>query len=253
MTELIDACSPNVIVHLAADTTGRRRVADVAAGNNALDVNLLGTVRLSNALAASGWPYLLLRLGGLEEYGNGPVPYRESQREAPVSPYSASQVAVTHWLQMQQPVLPFRAITLRSALAYGPRQSDAFLIPALMRAMSEKRHFTVRNASAVRDLIFIDDLIDAICRAIDVPLAGGALLNVASGIGLTMGDVATRIAQLFPGHQPPELRDEASGPNEIRVLVGDTSLAASALGWTARVDIAAGLERTLSAFRSECA
>ena len=54
----------------------------------------------------------MVRLGGIEEYGLGPVPYSEEQRELPVSAYPTSQVAVTHYLQMLTPYLEYQTVIM---------------------------------------------------------------------------------------------------------------------------------------------
>ena len=118
----------------------------------ALRVNLDGTLAVLRAVQeASHDVAAVVRAGGLEEYGAGPTPYREGQREAPISPYSASQVAATHFCQMLQPDTAAAIITLRPALVYGPGQGGDFFIPSLIRSCLANVPFDMTSGVQGRD------------------------------------------------------------------------------------------------------
>src|ERR1700730_7261478 len=145
---------PEVIYHLAGDTSLRHVDRTSAGVSESFERNVRSSINLFNAAYSQQSDLeLLVRLGGLEEYGRGPVPYNESQREQPVSPYSASQVAVTHYLQMLSPHLSFRTITVRPALIYGPAQSTRFFIPALIEHCLQERDFSMSPGRQGRDLL----------------------------------------------------------------------------------------------------
>src|SRR5439155_23050557 len=111
--------------------------------------------------------------GGLEEYGTAPTPYDEFQREAPISPYSASQVATAHYVGVLQHHTMARIVTLRPALVYGPDQSTDFFIPSLIVSCLRGATFDMTDGTQGRDLLYIDDLVDAIVLAATAPLDGG--------------------------------------------------------------------------------
>ena len=124
------------------------------------------------------------------------MPYIESQREQPVSPYSASQVAVTHYLQMLAPHLSYRALTVRPALIYGPAQSSTFFIPRLIEHCLQGRDFGISSGHQGRDLLYIDDLIDALLLLLETPLSTGEIVNIGAGREYMMADVAATIIRL---------------------------------------------------------
>src|SRR5439155_1396615 len=134
---------------------------------------------------------------GLEEYGSGPAPFVETQREAPRSAYSASQVAGTHLLQALQPTLPFAAVTLRPTLIYGPGQSTDFLIPALIENLLAGRAFPLSEGRQRRDLLHIDDLVTAMLAASTTDGLGGEVINVATGIARQIRTVARAIGRML--------------------------------------------------------
>ena len=114
---------PVTVFHLAGDTGMRFLDAELSHLRPSCERYVRGSLELVLALRACGSVRALVRAGGIEEYGRGPAPYKETQREAPVSPYSAAQTAVTHYLRMLQPSLDFPVVSVRPALTYGDRKS----------------------------------------------------------------------------------------------------------------------------------
>lgn len=241
---------PDVIYHLAGDTAGRRFDGDWAHVNPTLAVNLIGTLNLLRAAAVSpAPPRTVVRVGGLEEYGAGSAPYDEAQREMPRSPYSASQVAATHWCQMLQPHLGFDVVTLRPALVYGPAQSPDFLIPALIRALLLRWRFPLTDGLQRRDLIHVEDFVAAARAALGASGLGGEVINVASGEGHRIRDVAALIARLLEAEELLDIGAAPSRVGDVENLVADPRRAERLLGWRPRIPLEDGLRRTIAWYR----
>ena len=153
--------APNAVFHLAADT-GVRRLGEGWDGlERSIRVNLQGTMAVIRAALEAAHPVArIIRVGGLEEYGDGPTPYLETQREQPISPYSASQVAGTHYAEMVQRGTDVPIVTLRPALIYGPGQSSDFLIPSLILSCLRNEDFDLTSGTQHRDLLHVDDFVD---------------------------------------------------------------------------------------------
>ena len=147
LAAVFETARPAVIFHLAGNTSLRHIDPDLAGVTESVAGDVRASINVF--LAAQKCPQrvsLLVRAGGLEEYGNGPVPSPETQREQPHSPYTASQAAATHYLQMLAPHLSYRAVTVRPALIYGPAQSVRFFIPSLIEHCLEGRDFSMSAA-----------------------------------------------------------------------------------------------------------
>lgn len=96
-------------------------------------------------------------------------------------------------MQGLQSRLPFPVVTARLSLTYGPAQSESFLIPSLIRHCLAGEPSTIRHPSARRDLIFVDDVVEALCRLPYADLRGGEVVNIASGNAPTMRETVTEI------------------------------------------------------------
>ena len=183
-----------MVYHLAADTKSRGTGDDIRQLESRLEINVRATYRLLDKLNQGHWPIRrFIRTGGLEEYGCGGHPHIESQREWPVSAYSASQVAATHYCTMLQPYLRFSVVTIRPALIYGPAQSAQFFIPSLIAHCLEGRDFHMTSGRQIRDLLYIDDAVEALLRSSLASGLEGQIINVGSGKGHRMIDVAQAI------------------------------------------------------------
>ena len=246
---LLGSVRPHTIYHLAGDSNLRHLDPALAAVQESIEHNIRSSINLFVAANAHSPDLtLLIRLGGLEEYGRGPVPYVESQREQPVSPYSASQVAVTHYLQMLAPHLSYRALTVRPALIYGPAQSSSFFIPALIEHCRQERDFSISSGHQGRDLLYVDDLVDALLLLLEAPLPTGEIVNIGAGREYVMADVAATIIR-HTGAKIKLIKDTASKPGQVEHLYCSNDKARKLLSWQPSVDVQEGLQRTIDSFR----
>ena len=243
------AAQPETVVHLAGNTGLRFIKPDLAGVRESVEQSVLGSLNLVLALHRTGAPRIVVRAGGVEEYGRGPAPFAETQREAPVSPYSASQVAVTHYLQMLQPALAFPVVTLRPALVYGPAQSEEFLIPSLIRHCLEGRDFSMTSGEQVRDLVYVADVVDAVLLAAVRLDLGGRVINVGSGRRHKVAEVARAVVRLSGAAIALRVDPARARASEIQDHCFDTGLAERLLGWRSTTDLEAGLTATIAWYR----
>ena len=249
LKEALVSVKPQIIYHLAGDPQLRHLDPALTSVQESIDRNIRSSINLFVAANASSPALsLLVRSGGLEEYGRGPVPYLESQREEPVSPYSVSQVAVTHYLQMLGPPLHYRTVIVRPALIYGPAQSSSFFIPALIEHCLQGRDFPISSANQGRDLLYIDDLIRALVLLLEVSLPTGEIINIGSGREYLMADVAAKIIRSM-GAKVHLVRDPNLHPGPVEHLYGSIEKARRLLKWEPAIGLDEGLMRTIESFR----
>jgi len=241
---------PAVVFHLAADTTVRRFDDDWGAVERSLAVNLHGTLNvLRGSLESDSQVAAFVRVGGLEEYGAGETPYDESQREQPISPYSASQVSATHYCQVLQPRASTMIVTLRPALVYGPDQSSDFFIPSLIASCLSGAEYEMTEGTQGRDLLYVDDLVDALLLAATRPGLRGAVINVGHGEEHRIVDVAREIARLAGTESLLRIGVKPSRAGDLEHLAGRSDRAEALLGWRPRVGLHEGLRRTVDWYR----
>jgi nucleoside-diphosphate-sugar epimerase len=236
---------PDIVFHLAANTR-RKPEQDLSDVVSSISSDLGNLVTLVSCCCnLSKPPRSFVRSGTLAEYGSAPPPFHENLREQPINTYGAAMAAGTHYLQMMQPRLPFAAATARLALTYGAGQSETFMIPAMIRKCIEGSEVGINQPKDTRDLIYVEDVVDALQKLAECPEAAGQVVNVASGSTPNMKQVAQLIASITKAN--PDLIKYAkvhssSGMPDFRTSVSKVE---KLIGWSTKTSLEAGLNKTI--------
>ena len=142
-------------------------------------------------------------------------------------------------------------VSLRLTNIYGPRMHVAHahqgFINWFTRLISEGK--TIRlygDGSQQRDMLYVDDTIDAFLQAGLAKDITGAAFNIGSGAGSTLREIAEALVRLA-GKGNVEyvpFPDEARRV-EIGDYITDTRRSTEQLGWTASTPLVDGLQRTV--------
>jgi GDP-4-dehydro-6-deoxy-D-mannose reductase len=253
VAEKILDVNPDAIVHLAAQSSVAASIADPQLTYR---VNYLGTLAvLQGAAACSNKPRVLL-IGSADQYGTGKLnshPFHEDSPQSPSSAYAHSKAEADRlgatFASNGLPVVRVRAFNHT-----GPGQSDAFVLSSFARQTAEieagirEPVLRVGNLDSVRDFLDVADVVDAYLRLLDPQLEVDAY-NVASGVGVPLGDLLDQLLAPLP-HKPRIEKD----PTRFRptdYLVGDSSRLRAATGWEPRVPIERTLKGLLDFWRAQ--
>ena len=244
----VKSFKPQIIFNVA----GMRKIdRDIRMLGPSLDINLLGPLNFFKAIQKFNLKLqAFIQTGSLEEYGTGSVPFREGQREEPVSPYSASKLAATQFCQMLHRSLKFPVIVLRPCLLYGPYQDTDMFIPLLIEHCLKEKDFAMTSGEQTRDLGFVTDAIDAYLLAIKHPEAIGEVINVGTGKEYKIKYVAKKIVKISGSRIQLNMGSVPKRVAEIEHLVCDNSKAKRLLGWSPQTDLDKGLRQTIAWYRS---
>lgn len=133
---------------------------------------------------------------------------------------------------------------------YGPIQSRKAIIPTIIIQSLTASKIYLGDMHAIRDFIYVDDIIDGLIKAVETPISVGETINLGSGQGISIGDLADTIVNLV-GRDVEILFDA----NRIRLqnhaidqLVADITKAKKLLNWQPKTSLNAGLEKTIEWF-----
>jgi GDP-4-dehydro-6-deoxy-D-mannose reductase len=236
--DMITASAPEVVFHLAAQSSAARSFEDP---EETLRVNLFGTLHLLEALrrrTAAG-ELRFVSVGSCEEYGNrssDEMPITESSPIEPVSPYAVSKAA-QHTLAMQYwRVYGISVIATRSFSHTGPGQPDRFVLPAFARQCAEiaaglrEPLIRVGNLEVTRDFLDVRDVVAAY-RLLAERGEPGAVYNVCSGEGLGLRAALDVFVGRVSGDVRIEIDPDRFRPADIPVLVGSNARLCGQTGW----------------------
>jgi nucleoside-diphosphate-sugar epimerase len=251
----LDRCLAEVrpdIVHHLATRTHWQLGEDLSDAAQSLLDDVGNLITLLAALARSDTPpRAFVRAGTLAEYGPGPAPFNESQREQPINTYGAALAAGTHYCQMLQSRLPFPVVTARLALVYGPGQSAKYLLPTLVSNCRNGIHTELQRPDDRRDLMEIRDAVRALALLGDSPPRDSSLLNVTTGIAPTMKEVAELV--IAATGCDPNLVSCNPGPvtGGTVDLRGAPDLMRDLTGWYAEIPLSSGIENLVVWYRGQ--
>jgi GDP-4-dehydro-6-deoxy-D-mannose reductase len=243
----------DAVVHLAGVASGTDALADAGF---AWMVNAAGTARLVDALAQARRrdriDPIVLVVSTAEVYGRGtPVPRRETDSVAPLSPYAASKLGGEVAALEAHRRTGLRVVVVRPFPHTGPGQDGRFVVPAFAERLCFAKRIgapvvKVGNLEPVREFLHVQDVVDAYARLLTKGQAG-EVYNVASGVGIRLDDLLFRMADVLGVRPIPEADPELMRPADIPYLVGDAAKLRTATGWTPRVPLEETLRQVLDA------
>jgi UDP-glucose 4-epimerase len=235
----------DTIVHLAAFGSV---VESVANPWENFDVNVRGTLVVLRAAAEAGVGKFVFASTGGALMGNAPPPVDETTLPWPISPYGASKLCGEAYCHAFAGSFALPVVGLRFANVYGPLSGHkkGVVTNFIRHALRGEPIVIYGDGTATRDFLFVDDLCDGICAAVDAPLAD-EVLHLASGQETSIGDLAGLILELT-GPKDIAVRHEEPRRGEVERTFARPDRAADALGFAPAHTLSEGLRKTIEWF-----
>jgi UDP-glucose 4-epimerase len=219
-----------------------------------LQENVIPHVSCIEAGIKQGVQRVVFASSGGAVYGSSSsVPTNEEAPTYPLCSYGVTKLNIEKYINMYSKSDGIESVILRIANVYGPEQKKRHgqgLIPEVLNCLSTNRPVqVVGDGTAVRDYVFIDDVVDMIELTIAASKAANNIFNVGSGSGLTVNKVIEKIEK-FSGMNAKRLK----GPDrrsDTHFSVLDIGKAYRMLGWKPKTSFSEGLRRTIEWWKSE--
>jgi UDP-glucose 4-epimerase len=231
----------DAVVHAAAKTKVVESIAQpelyhrviVNGTSNALDV----------AQASGATSFVNVSTGGAL-YGETPTcATEESPIDAP-SPYGRFKAEAERLANSTQGL---RAVTLRFANIYGPRQRtdlEGGVIAIFVGCWKRRAPLTIYgDGSAERDYLYVADAVDGIRAALDSAVTGS--FNIGTGVATSVNELVAQLTGLLGA--PTEVIRAADRDGEVQRSCLDSAKAAREGLWRSSITLAEGLRRTVAA------
>jgi CDP-paratose 2-epimerase len=230
------------------------------------EANALGTLNVLEAARHSKNNPIVLYASTNKVYGglDGPNIVEEATRYALTelthgvpetqsldlnSPYACSKGAGDQYVRNYAPIYGTRSVVFRQSCIYGYRQfgiEDQGWLAWLIMAALQGRPITIYgDGKQVRDILFIEDLLDAYDAAVqNIHVAQGQVYNIGGGpqnsmsvwqeFGPLLSDLIGR--KITVSYQP-------SRPGDQLVYISDVRKAKRDLGWGPKIGVRDGVTR----------
>lgn len=221
-----------------------------------VDTNIKGTLNILQAARELGLKRVI-HTSTSEVYGTAQiVPIREDHPLQGQSPYSATKIGADQLALSFHRSFGMPVTVLRPFNTYGPRQSARAVIPAIItQILKGKKEILLGSIHPTRDLVFVEDTVDAFCKALLAPRIEGEVIHLGTGQEISIGNLASLIAELMGVRISIQESKERVRPagSEVERLVADSAKAKSLLKWEphhgGREGLKQGLFKTIEWFR----
>jgi dTDP-L-rhamnose 4-epimerase len=272
--QLLGRFSPEVVVHLAAETgTGQSLVEATRHAHT----NVVGTAVMLDALIRhKAIPRRLVLASSRAAYGEGawrcpgseelfyPGPRSLEQlaegrwdfegkpvameartvRPAPVSVYGATKLAQENVLSSWANAVGSEYVILRLQNVFGPGQSlinsyTGIVSHFCLIARRQESIPLYEDGSMQRDFIFVDDVVWALLGAIHTQKISREIFDIGSGVSSTLELLAKEISGLYSAPSPEVVGKYRFG--DVRHAFCDPGYAKAKLGWQSKFTLHQGL------------
>ncbi len=167
-----------------------------------------------------------------------------SEEATPLNPdtlYGLCKKSTFQQLQTMALTSDFTFAWARLFYLYGPGQSEAALVPSVIKTLSQGRIFTCLNPELVRDYLYVKDAADAMVQLLHSNICGS--VNIGSGQGTRVGSLVQQVASLMKCQS--QVRWGTGEKGEPQRIVACTEKLVSLLSWKPRWSLRKGLRQTI--------
>jgi CDP-paratose 2-epimerase len=252
------------VFHLAAQVAVTTSLLDPQTD---LEVNVLGTVALLEELRRLDDPPPLIFTSTNKVYGTLPdiALERVEGRWQPLdpellrhgiderrpldfcTPYGCSKGAADQYVLDYAQSYGLPAAVFRMSCIYGPHQhgteDQGWVAHFLIQALADEPITVYGDGGQVRDLLFVEDLVEACTRGRDaIDRISGLAFNIGGGPDnvVSVLEVVEMVGERYGRRPQVRFGDERIG--DQRYYVSDTRRFAAATGWRPAVDVDEGLD-----------
>lgn len=190
--------------------------------------------------------------GTSEEYGNQTeFPIKENAELRPNSPYAVSKVAADKYLQYMRDAYDFPVTVLRPFNTYGRKDNVHFVVERIITQMLQGKTVKLGDPTPERDLLYIDDHVNAYLTCLGNEKAKGEVFNFCTGRSISIKELADLIAKLTGFKGEIMWNTIPARPLDIKKLVGSYEKAKRILGWEPKHTLEEGLKKTIDIWRNK--
>jgi GDP-4-dehydro-6-deoxy-D-mannose reductase len=252
---ILTEIKPDYIFHLAAQSFVQSSWASPA---NTIEINVVGTVHLFEAIRRAGIEPVIQIAGSSEEYGlvyPDEVPVKEENPLRPLSPYAVSKVAMDYLGYQYYQSYKMKIVRTRAFNHTGPRRGEVFAESnfakqiALIEKGKQEPVIFVGNLEAERDYTDVRDTIRAYLLSVQ-KCDYGDVYNIATGKAVKIKKVLEILLSM--SKIKVEIKEDKSRlrPSDVPILIGDATKFRKATGWKPEIPFEKTMEDLLNYWRS---
>lgn len=240
MYAVLTKIKPDYIFHLAAQSFVQTSWASPA---STMEVNVVGTVHLFEAVRRAGIEPVIQIACSSEEYGlvkPEETPIKETNPLRPLSPYAVSKVAMDYLGFQYHQSYGMKIVRTRGFNHTGPRRGEVFVTSNFAKQIAEIEKgrsgpvIYVGNLEAKRDWTDVRDMVAAYLLSVQ-KCEVGEVYNICSEKTVQVGDMLEMLLSMSKVKITIKEDSERMRPSDVEILLGDCSKFRKATGWKAEI------------------
>lgn len=251
----------DVVFHLAAQVAATTSVTDP---RQDFEINVGGTINVLEAVRLSKKPPIVVYSSTNKVYGelsktnlkNIGKGITENQPLDFHSPYGCSKGAADQYVRDYSRIYNIPTIVFRQSCIYGPRQfgveDQGWLAHFAICALSKKPITIFGDGKQIRDLLYVEDLIDAYLLAVEnINKCNGEIFNIGGGKENNLSLIQS--IKLLEKYLDTKIKLNFQGvrPGDQNIFISDNTKLKKVLGFAIKTRYSDGLERLIAWLTSQ--
>ncbi len=227
--------------------------------NETVDLNIIGTINILNAVKELDYKPRLIIGGSGEEYGDpgfDHLPLIEDETPRPVNLFGATKACQTMFAKLYHRAFGLDVIVLRTFNETSKEQDDKWAISSFARQFVKMERgeqepiLHVGNTNIIRDFTNVDDLAKAYIMVAEKG-KNGEVYNAARGEGVSIKDVIEGLEDITG--LTVSIRSDKSKvrPIDVPCIIADVKKIEQDTGWKAEVTLKDTLVELVEKWRRE--
>ncbi|MCM8782081.1 MAG: SDR family NAD(P)-dependent oxidoreductase [Candidatus Omnitrophica bacterium] len=250
----------DLVFHMAAQVAVTTSVANP---REDFEINTVGTFNLLEAIRNSKQKPIIINASTNKVYGKMELAKVVKKRtryeyknlrlgiseKIPLdfySPYGCSKGAADQYVLDYSRIYGLNTINFRQSCIYGPRQfgieDQGWVAHFIISAIFGKPITIYGDGKQVRDILFIDDLMDAFLLAVEnIEISCGKVYNIGGGCSNSIS--LLEFVDLLEKQLSKKIQLKFSDwrPGDQKIYISDTRRAQKDFGWKPKIDVKKGI------------
>ena len=187
LKEILNNENPDYIINLISYVTAER---ELGLFPSMIESNLNIFLKIYEASKGLKNLKITLQFGSGEEYGNIQAPFKETDKEFPMSPYAVAKQITTSTALMLNKNYNYPVCIIRPSNLFGKYQSKNKFIPYVLEKLKNNEEILTTFGEQRRDFIYAEDFAFVIFELLkNSEKIKGEIINVGSGISISLKEI----------------------------------------------------------------
>lgn len=239
INKIFEKEKPDVVVHLAAGVMVRNSFKNP---DKHVKTNICGTLNILEGMKNNNVQKIVFASSSAV-YGNCKAKkFKESLKVCkPISPYAVTKLTGEQLLYTYFSNYNIKSVSLRFFTVFGPKQRPDLAIRKFVQSiLNDKPVEIYGDGSSVRDYVYIDDVVTAICSAISYDKTPYEIMNIGGDNSIRLDEMVKTISKVLK--KDAKIKYLPKQPGDVEKTSCDNSKAKKLLNYSPKTSFEKGIE-----------